>query len=215
MLEEKVSKVVSFLRDNYEDVIIEHMERTNDPFEILVTTVLSQRTRDENTELARERLFSVVTSPDDIVELGNKELEELIRPSGTFRQKAKRIKEISGILLKEHRDSFPNTREKLLALPGVGPKTADIVLSHGFNVPVIAVDVHVEVCSKRLGLVRKDAKYEEIRKTLEYLVPEKDRYLINVGFVKFGREICRTRNPKCMDCGLKGICEYHSPPQKK
>jgi endonuclease-3 len=209
MPDEKVKRILDFLKKNYEDRIKERMERNLDLFELLVTTVLSQRTRDENTALASERLFSVVTSPEEILKLSNDELEILIRPSGAFRQKAKRIKELSKVLIKKYRKSFPRTRTQLIDLPGVGPKTADVVLSYGMGVPTIAVDVHVEVCSKRLGLVRKEAKYEEIRTSLEKLFPEKDRFFVNLGFVNFGRDVCRTRNPKCKECPLNDICDFY------
>ncbi|MEE9323066.1 MAG: endonuclease III [Candidatus Aenigmarchaeota archaeon] len=206
---QKIQRVLEFLRKRYGERIEERMERNPDLFELLVTTVLSQRTRDENTSFASERLFSVVTSPDEILNLEDNELEELIKPSGTFRQKAKRIKDLSRVLIRDYMDSFPKKRSELLTLPGVGLKTADVVLSYGFGEPVIPVDVHVEVCSKRLGFVRKEAKYEEIRASLENLVPEKERFLVNLGFVNFGRETCRTRNPKCGECELNDICDFH------
>ena len=209
MPQEKMKRVLEFLKKRYGKKIEERMDRNPDLFELLVTTVLSQRTRDENTSLASERLFSVVSSPEGILRLDDKELEELIKPSGTFRQKAKRIKEMSRILIRDYRDSFPRKRSELLTLPGVGFKTADVVLSYGFGEPVIAVDVHVEVCSKRLGFVRKEAEYEEIRASLEKFVSEEERFLINLGFVNFGRETCRPRNPKCEECKLNDICDFY------
>lgn len=209
MSQEKMRRVLEFLRNRYGKKIKERMERNPDLFELLVTTILSQRTRDENTSLASERLFSVVTTPEEILKLEDNELEELIKPSGTFRQKAKRIRELSRILIRDYRGSFPRKRSELLTLPGVGFKTADVVLSYGLGKPVIAVDVHVEVCSKRLGFARKEAKYEEIRASLENLVNEEERFLVNLGFVNFGKEICRTRNPKCVKCELKDICDFY------
>ena len=208
MPQEKMQRVLEFLRNRYGKKIKERMDRNPDLFELLVTTILSQRTRDENTSLASERLFSVVSSPEGILKLDDKKLEELIKPSGTFRQKAKRIKEMSRVLIRDYRDSFPRKRPELLTLPGVGFKTADVVLSYGFGKPVIAVDVHVEVCSKRLGFARKEAEYEEIRASLEELVDEEERFLVNLGFVNFGREICRTRNPKCVECELNDVCGF-------
>jgi endonuclease-3 len=206
----KVSRMLRFLREKYDDRIKERMDMNIDLYELLVTTMLSQRTKDENTFMASERLFSVVTTPEELLRLTDNEIEELIHPSGTFRRKAKRIREVSRILVEEYPSSFPRKREELMGLPGVGPKTADVVLSYGLGKPFIAVDVHVEVCSKRLGLVQPEAKYEEIRKTLESLVPVKDRYLVNLGLVNFGREICRTRNPKCPECKLSAVCDFHA-----
>jgi endonuclease-3 len=210
MTNAKVARILKLLREKYDDRIKERMDRNIDLYELLITTMLSQRTRDENTFMASERLFSVITTPEEMLRLSDSELEELIRPSGTFRQKARKIKEVSRILVEEYPCSFPRKREDLLKLPGIGPKTADVVLSYGLGRPVIAVDVHVEVCSKRLGLVKQEAKYEEIRETLEGIVPVKDRYLVNLGLVNFGRDVCRTRNPKCPECKLNGICDFYA-----
>jgi endonuclease-3 len=211
----KMRIVLDFLKRRYGERSTVALKRRNDLFELLISTVLSQRAKDETTEVVSTRLFSIVKTPEDIVRLDRAKLEALIRPSGPFRQKAGRIKEISRILVKEYKDSFPKTREELMRLPGVGPKTADIVLSYGYGKPVIAVDVHVEVCSKRLGFAGRKAKYEEIRNSLESLVPAKERLFINTGFVNFGKEICLTRKPRCPICGLKSVCEYHAHTYKK
>lgn len=208
MSAEKMGKVLEFLKIKYGTMIEERVGKNVDLFEILVTTILSQRTREENTALASERLFSMVSTPEQLMSLETEVLENLITPAGTFRQKARMIKAVSRVLAEKYPNSFPRTREMLMELPGVGPKTADVVLSYGLGKPVIAVDVHVEVCSKRLGLVPENAGYEEIRSKLEGLVPEKDRYLINLGFVHFGRDICRTRNPQCGKCALRTICGF-------
>lgn len=210
MSERKIKKIVRFLKDRYGKDIDNNPVKKGELFELLIGTVLSQRTRDENSEKATENLFSVVKKPEDMIKLPNKKLEKLIRPSGFFKVKAKRIKQISKIILEDYKGKVPRTREELLKLPGVGYKTSDIVLSYGYGVPTIAVDVHVEVCSKRLGLVRKKARYEEIRETLEDLIPQKDRYIINLGFVNFGKEICITRKPRCHICPLNSICDYYA-----
>jgi endonuclease-3 len=164
--------------------------------------------------MVSERLFTIVSTPEEILKLGQKKLESIIRPSGPFRQKAKRIIAISRTLESDYKNSFPRTREEFMSLYGVGPKTADIVLSYGYGVPVIAVDVHVDVVSKRIGFARAKAKYEEIRTNLEKLVPEKERFIINLGFVSFGKEICITRRPRCEICGLSNICNYYNSNKK-
>lgn len=186
------------------------LKKRSDLFRLLISTVLSQRAKDETTEIVSERLFSNVKTPADILKLRRAKLESLIRQSGPFRQKAKKIIAISKALECEYKNSFPRTREQLMALYGVGPKTADIVLSYGYGVPVIAVDVHVDVVSKRLGFAGAKAKYEEIRSSLERLVPENERYIVNLGLVSFGKEICVTRKPKCAICELKKICIYYN-----
>jgi endonuclease-3 len=203
--------VLEYLDRKYgRDVDKSILKKRNDLFRLLISTVLSQRALDETTEVVSERLFSKVRTPSDILKLRRAELESLIRQSGPFRQKAKKIIAISKTLEKEYKNSFPRTREALMSLYGVGPKTADIVLSYGYGVPVIAVDVHVDVVSKRLGFAREKARYEEIRSSLERLVPESERYIVNLGLVSFGKEICVTRKPKCGICELKKICAYYN-----
>lgn len=205
-----MEKVLEYFKKRYGKSIENFAFNENkDLFRLLITTVLSQRSKDETTEKVSEKLFSYISKPEDVLKLGVKNLEKIIRPSGPFRQKAKRIFEISRILVEKYPHSFPRKREELLSLPGVGPKTADVVLSYGFGEPVIAVDTHVEIVSKRLGLVREKAKYEEIRKTLESFTKEKDRFFVNLGFVNFGKEICITQKPKCDICPFVKFCKYY------
>lgn len=207
--ETKMKKILNFLQRSYGKEVDTMMEGKPDVFKLLITTILSQRTKDANTEKSANSLFSHVSSPEEILELPDKKLQELIRSSGTFRQKSINIKKLCKILVQDLNGRIPSTREELMKLPGVGNKTADIILSYGFGQSVIAVDVHVRVCSERLGLVRKNAEYDEIRKTLEKITPEKERYLVNIGFVRFGQAICLTRRPRCYICPLVKICVYN------
>ena len=203
-----IDKLVKILKDRYdEDVAVEKLN-DRDIFKILISTILSQRTRDENTERAASNLFSKADSPEKILKLSTKQLQKLIRSSGPFRQKAKRIKEVSKIIIEKYKGKVPKTREKLMSLPGVGLKTSNIVLSYGYGKPVIAVDVHVEVTSKRLGLVPQNASVKEVEDKLEELIPIKDKWIINLGIVQFGREICITRKPKCGICPMSRYCNY-------
>ena len=199
----RVKKLTNFLEKKYG-----YPEIGRTPhFQLLISTVLSQRTRDENTAKASKQLFSVARTPKAISKLPLKKIEKLIKPSGPYRQKAFRIKKISKIILKDYKERVPRTREELMKLPGVGYKTSAIVMMYGFNDPIIAVDVHVSVCAQRLGLT-KHTDVEKIRKDLEKIFPKSKWYLINYGFVQFGKEICRTRNPKCVICPLNRICDY-------
>lgn len=204
---EIAKELIRFLKRRYGKRIKE-MIRKEEPFKLLITTILSQRTKDENTRRASENLFSKVSTPEEILDLNEKELEKLIKPSGMYREKARRIKEVCKILLKKYNGKVPKTREELLKLPGVGFKTSNIVLSYGYGKPVIAVDIHVEVISKRLGLVSQDASVKEVENVLEELIPIKDKWIINLGMVQFGKEICITRKPKCYVCPLNRICPY-------
>jgi len=179
-----------------------------DVFKVLINTILSQRTRDENTEKAAIALFSKADTPEKILKLKQKELERLIRPSGPFRQKAKRIKSVSRILIEKYDGKVPKTREELMSLPGVGFKTADVVLMYGHGIPSIAIDTHANRIPKRIGLVDQKANVEEVKSVLENLIPKKDWYIVNMGLVRFGREICQPINPRCLICSMNDICDY-------
>ncbi len=179
------------------------------PFHVLISCVLSQRTREENTEKASLQLFSVADTPEKIASLPLEKIEELIKPAGFYREKAKRIKQISKIILEKYNGKVPETREELMKLPGVGLKTSAVVLSYGFGKDIIAVDTHVNRVSKRLGLVRKDADVEEVRQTLEKLFPRKKWKYVNLGFVNFGREVCKPLKPACTNCELKDVCRFY------
>jgi len=103
---------------------------------------------------------------------------------------------------------IPKTREELMELPGVGFKTADIVLMYGYGIPSIAIDTHCNRVPKRIGLVDKKANVEEVKRTLESLIPKKDWYIVNLGLVRFGQETCRPINPRCEICPMSGFCDY-------
>lgn len=206
----RIDKIIEFLEQRYGRYVKEHSVHKSNPFQVLIGCLLSQRTRDENTEVAINNLFSVAKTPSEILKIPTKKLEKLIKPAGFYRQKAKRIKQICKIVLEKYNGKVPKTREELMELPGVGYKTADVTLCYGFKKPTIPVDVHVFVTSKRLGIAPKDGDVEEVRLALEKLVQENKRYIVNIGFVQFGREICRTRNPKCKICPIERLCSYEN-----
>jgi Predicted EndoIII-related endonuclease len=126
----------------------------NDPFKILISTILSLRTKDQTTAQASDRLFKVADTPEKILKLSENEIEELIYPVGFYRNKAKIIKEISKILVEKFNSKVPDDLETLLSFKGVGRKTANLVLSEGFGKPAICVDVHVHRILNRIGLVK-------------------------------------------------------------
>ena len=204
---QKMQRITALLEERYRDELRHNVEKSN-PFKTLIGCVLSQRTRDENAEKAAEALFTVAEGPEDILKLGKNRLRRLIRRSGFYNQKARYIRGICESLVKEFEGRVPKDRESLLSLPGVGPKTADIVLSYAFNMPAIAVDVHVETVAKRLGLVEDDADPEEVKRVLEALVPTEDRRLVDGAFVRFGKEFCRSRAQRCGQCFLKHLCDH-------
>lgn len=208
----KTNIILNFLEKRYGTFINTSM-KNQEIFELLIETVLSQRTRDESSEKAANNLFKVAKTPKQIINLPMKKLHNLIRVSGPYKQKSKRIKQMTKIILEEYNGKVPNNREELIELPGVGFKTADIVLMYGFNIPSIAVDTHCNRVPKRIGIVDKKANVEEVKKTLESLFPKNKWYLINIGFVSFGKEICKPINPLCIkdkkNCPFSSFCKAY------
>jgi endonuclease-3 len=204
--------ILNLLESKYGKYIDSSRMKNQEVFELLIETVLSQRTRDENSEKAARQLFSVAKMPKQIIKLPIKKLQSLIRISGPYRQKAKRIRQISKTILEEYKGKVPNSREELMKLYGVGYKTADIVLMYGFNIPSIAVDTHVNQVSKRIGLADVKNDFEEVKKKLEKIFPKSKWYLINLGFVIFGKEICKPI-PLCIkdanNCPFSVFCKAY------
>jgi endonuclease-3 len=178
-----------------------------EPFETLIETIISQRNTDVSTAKVSKRLFGVARTPQSLAKIPLKRLQSILKPAGTWRQKAKYIHGVSEIIWKNH-GKVPKTRHELMALPGVGPKTADIVLMYGFGIPSIAVDTHVNRIPRRLGLVPEKAKIHKVKETLERITPKKDWYLVNYGFVSFGQEMCKAVNPKCTVCPFLRLCPF-------
>jgi endonuclease-3 len=172
-----------------------------DPFQTLVATVLSQRTREEKTAEAAAALFARYPDAPSLAAAKASDVERLIRPAGFYRQKAPTIIEISRRLLKDHGGEVPRGLEELLALPGVGRKTANCVLVFAFGIPAIPVDTHVHRISNRLGWVRTRAP-EQTEEALIRFLPKRYWMDINELFVLFGREICRPIGPRCSECPL-------------
>ncbi len=183
----------------------EHTERY--PFKVLVKTILSQRTRDENTDEASRRLFSAgYDTPERLAKADPEDLYDLVKPAGMFRQKAERLIEVAKILLERYGGKVPDDLESLLSLPGVGRKTANIVLYVGFKKPALAVDTHVHRISNRLGWVRTKSP-EETEKELREILPPDLWGPINGSMVEMGRRVCTPRNPKCDICPLREVCK--------
>lgn len=185
-----------------------------DPYRVLIRTILSQRTRDQNTDLASKQLFSQYKTMTDIANADPAQLEPLIRPAGFYHVKARRIVEVSRKLLNEFKGKVPSTTKGLLELPGVGRKTANCVLVYGFQKPAIPVDVHVHRISNRLGLVNTE-KPEETEKELEKIVPKEYWIDLNDLMVQFGQRICRPQSPLHDECPLQDCCDFYQTQVKK
>jgi len=178
------------------------------PYRVLIRTILSQRTRDENTDQASGFLFAKYSTVHEISQADVADIEELIRPAGFYHVKAQRIKEVSEILLDEFAGEVPESIDELLTLPGVGRKTANCVLVYGFNKPAICVDVHVHRISNRLGLV-ETKNPDQTEDELKNLVPVKYWLEINDLMVQFGQTICRPISPLHELCPINDCCKFY------
>lgn len=178
-----------------------------DPFRVLIATILSARTKDETTLAASDRLFSRYPDVKSLAGARVGEIRKLIRPVGFYKTKAPRIREVAKILVTKYRGRVPESMEDLLELPGVGRKTANCVLVYGFRKPAIPVDTHVHRISNRLGLASTQNP-EETEIELMRKVDASFWLDINELFVRFGQEICRPIGPKCHECLLNKICNY-------
>lgn len=181
------------------------VERTREPFRVLVACVISLRTKDEVTAAASARLFARAATPVTLAELDEVTIAELIYPAGFYNTKAGQIREIARRLRDQHGGAVPSDREALLALPGVGRKTANLVLGLGFGIPAICVDTHVHRISNRLGMVRTKTP-EQTEHALEKVLPERLWIDINDLLVTFGQNVCHPTSPRCSICPLAERC---------
>lgn len=177
------------------------------PFKTLISVLLSSRTKDPVTHKASDNLFSIANTPSEMALLDEDRIAQAIFPVGFYRQKAKNIKTIAGILTQSYNDNIPSTFEELTALPGVGRKTANLVLSIAFNKPSIAVDIHVFRISQRLGWA-KGNKPEEIEEQLKQTFSPQYWNRINQVLVGFGQTLCKPVNPLCNKCEITEHCLY-------
>ncbi len=175
------------------------------PFEVLVSTVLSLRTKDEVTAAASVRLFEYARTPEQMIELDEEDLKRLIYPVGFYITKSKRLKQISTLLIDRYDGRVPDTLEDLLKLPGVGRKTANLVLIEGFGKEGVCVDTHVHRISNRIGYV-KTTHPDKTEMALRKKLPRKHWTRYNELLVAFGQVICRPISPFCSRCPVSGMC---------
>ena len=178
----------------------------HDPFRTLVSVVLSARTQGVNTAKATRQLFDLIQTPADLAALPLDALAGAIRPAGLYNQKAKGLLAMAQSLVAEHGNRVPTTRAGLMSLPGVGRKSADIVLRFAFKAPVCAVDTHVFRLSKRTGLA-EGATPDKVADELERRIPKRFKPGSHLWLFRFGRDTCTPQRPKCPVCPLLDLCE--------
>jgi endonuclease-3 len=204
----KIEKIIASLKRRYEinwDF--------GDPFRVLISTILSQRTKDENTELASKKLFSVYKDIRELAQAEPEEIERLIRSSGFYRVKARRIKEVAGTIMERFNGRVPDEMRELLSLPGVGRKTANCVMVYGFGRPAIPVDTHVHRIANRIGIVKTSTPHQT-ELSLMKTIPKRDWCSFNELLVKFGKDTCRPLQPRCGVCVIQDLCEYQKPERR-
>ena len=193
---------------------LEMPEWPRDPFHVLIATVLSQRTKDLNTYKASKQLFQALPDARAIADADQAIIEELIRPSGFYRVKAKGIRSLCREIMERFGGEVPEDIDDMVSLPLVGRKTANCVLSYGFNVDAVCVDTHVHRICNRLGWVSTDdADSTEAR--LRKIVPKGRWSEVNRLMVRFGQKTCIPRNPRCYQCPVTDHCEYFRKNGKK
>ena len=181
---------------------------TGGPLSILIGTILSARTRDENTSAVVKKLFARYKSARALAQARLSDVEKIIKSTGFYHVKAKRIMEVASLIDSKYSGKVPNTLEELLSLPGVGRKTANCVLVYAFEKPAIPVDTHVHRISNRLGLVQTKTP-EETEMELMKKIPKKYWLKINDMFVMYGQNICKPISPMCDVCQIKEECDYY------
>ena len=188
-----------------EPSVTEIARRSRSPFKVLVSTVISARTKDEVTTDAARRLFATASTPTSLSALSERTIGGLIYPAGFYRTKARAIRALSTIIVREFGGRVPGTMEGLLSLPGVGRKTANLVLTLGFAVPAICVDTHVHRVANRLGIIRTKSPVET-EACLRAVLPKRHWLEINDLLVTFGKAVCTPLSPRCSTCPVRRSC---------
>lgn len=192
---------------------------TGDPFRSLVRIILSQNTNYRNEAMAYRRLEDAVgITPENLAKASVGAISEAIRPAGMYNQRGKMLKAVASIVMDDYDGDispildkpYSEAREELIALPGVGQKTADVLLRFDAGMEIIPVDRHIFRITKRLRLVPEKAKYDAVRRVLESAAPPEEHKDVHVLLIRFGREICRAQRPKCGECFLRDMCPYPS-----
>jgi len=201
----RTNKICEILKAAYPDVKTQLNYRN--PFELLVATILSAQCTDIQVNKVTRVLFKKLATPADFAGASLDVIESLIRPTGYFRNKAKNINNCSRTLVEKYNSKVPETLDELVTLPGVGRKTANVVLGTAFGIAGVVVDTHVARISKRLGLTQNNDPVK-IEFDLMNIIPKEDWSNFSLRLIFFGRSICKARKPLCPSCPLNELCDY-------
>ncbi len=205
-------EILDILYEMYPDAHCELEHET--PFQLLIATVLSAQTTDKKVNQVTRKLFSKYKNPQDFAALDYGDLEKEIKEIGLFRNKAKNIVNLSRDLIAKFNGEVPRTHEELMSLPGVGRKTANVVLSNAYGIPALAVDTHVFRVSNRIGLATA-SNVEETEKQLTKEIPKDEWIKAHHSLIFHGRRICKAQNPNCAQCALASRCREYKKNNKK
>lgn len=201
----RANKINEILKATYPNVKTQLNHKS--PFELLVATILSAQCTDKQVNKVTKTLFKKLNTPYKFAKVSMETLESLIHPTGFFRNKARHIIQCSKMLIDEYNGSVPDTLDELVKLPGVGRKTANVILGAAFNTPGIVVDTHVGRIAQRLGLTENKTPVK-IEFDLMEIIPENDWSDFSLRLVYFGRDVCKARKPECLSCPLMNLCPY-------
>ncbi|MFH1591943.1 MAG: endonuclease III [Candidatus Woesearchaeota archaeon] len=217
-MNEKALKILKILKKEYvkhsRPVSTFFQETTKDTFKVLISTILSPRAKDTQTEKVSKKLFKIAATPEKLVKLNTKRLQKTVYSIGFYKVKSKRIKQASQYLLTNHKGRVPNKQEELMKIPGVGRKVANIILSECFKLSFIPVDVHMHRLPNRLGLI-KTKKPIETEKALMKLYPKKEWRTLNKYFVVHGQNTCVPISPFCSKCAIEKYCNKVSVKRRR
>ena len=209
MENQNISKVMDLLAEHYnysERTTLNRMRKKPEPFKILISCLLSLRTKDNTTKSVSDKLFKIADTPQSILNIPTKELEKIIFSSGHYKKKARTLKHVSKEIIERFNNKVPSNKGDLLSIKGIGPKTANIVLNFAFNQLVLPIDTHCHRIPNRLGWIKTKTP-EQTEKELEKLLPKKYWKEFNAIFVLFGKEICQPISPWCSRCVVSNWCE--------
>jgi endonuclease-3 len=201
----RINKILQILKSTYPDV--KTALRHQNPLEMLIATILSAQCTDVRVNEVTKTVFKKLRTAKDYADIPLAELEEMIRPTGFFRNKAKSIKACCQRLVEKHGGKVPDNMEALTQLPGIGRKTANVVLGSAFGIPGIVVDTHVKRVSQRIGLT-KEKDPVKIEFELMELIPKKDWIDFSHEIIWHGRRLCQARKPKGPQCPLRELCDW-------
>ncbi|MGD0337053.1 MAG: endonuclease III [Candidatus Omnitrophota bacterium] len=204
-----IIKTLNLIKRQVKHFILPSVTRISfqkDPYRVLISCILSLRTKDKVTVSASKKLFGLADNPYDMVKLSARRIEKAIYPVGFYRNKAKSILGVSKTIISDFRGKVPNTIEELLGFKGVGRKTANLVLGLGYNIPAICVDIHVHRISNRLGWIRTSTA-EETEEALKKIIPRSRWIELNTIKVRFGQNICVPVSPFCSSCMVNRLCK--------